>query len=97
VQTARDSGLYNVSASGTQYLGYAVSLLLDLFGEQWLSTGVITAKFIAVVTVNDTIQAKARVTEVRSAREHCQVRLDVWCENQAGAKVMVASATGLVV
>ncbi len=97
LETAKALGVYTVSASATQYFGYVVSLLIDLFGERWLSSGSITAKFIAIVTVKDVIQAKARVTETRPDGDNGHVfQLDIWCENQDGAKVLVGSATGTV-
>ncbi len=96
LETAKMLGLYTVSASATQYLGYAVSLLIDLFGDQWLSRGSVTAKFIALVTVNDVIQAKARVLEVRDGDDGQEFRLDIWCENQDEAKVLVGRAVGTV-
>ena len=97
LKTANELGVYAVSASATQYLGYAVSLLLDLFGDAWLSTGSLAVKFVAVVTVDDVLQAKARVVEVQvEDAGRRRVQLDVWCENQKGAKVLVGSATGVL-
>jgi 3-hydroxybutyryl-CoA dehydratase len=93
---AKATGLYTVAASGTQYQGYAVSLLIDLFGEQWLGNGSMTAKFIAVVTVNDTIQPKAKVVAVRTEQGRSLFELELWCENQNGTKVMVGTAVGSI-
>lgn len=96
LETAKRLGLYTVAASGTQYQGYVVSLLVDLFGEEWLSHGTMTAKFIAVVDVNDTLQPKVKVTAKEPQGDCTKIYLDIWCENQKGAKVLVGAATGLV-
>ncbi len=55
-----------------------------------------TAKFIAVVTVNDTIQPKAKVVAVRTEKGRSVLELEIWCENQHGAKVMVGTAVGSI-
>ncbi|MFN8164494.1 MAG: MaoC family dehydratase [Solirubrobacterales bacterium] len=61
---AAQVGLPSVSASGTQYQGYVVQLLLELFGDAWLTHGTMSAKFIAVVDADETLRATATVTAV---------------------------------
>jgi hypothetical protein len=89
-------GLPSVSASGTQYQGYLVQLLIDLFGEAWLSHGTMTAKFIAIVDAGDTLRPHAVVRSKHAEGSALSVTLEIWCENQHGARVLVGQATGLV-
>lgn len=94
--TAAAVGLPSVGASGTQYQGYIVQLLLDLFGEAWLSHGTITCKFIALVNAGETVQAHAKVIEKEAEGDRTRFTLDVWCENGPGEQVLVGRATGLL-
>jgi acyl dehydratase len=92
----RPRGVTRVIASGTQYQGYLVGLLVEVFGEAWLSGGRLAFRLPAVVSVGDTITPKARVIAVTGTAAGCQVELEVWCENQDGVRVLAGSATGLV-
>jgi hypothetical protein len=92
--TAASVGLPSVGASGTQYQGYIVQLLIDLFGEAWLSHGSMTGKFIALVNAGETVQAHAKVIEREVAGERVRFTLDVWCDNVRGEQVLVGRATG---
>ncbi|MCC6856730.1 MAG: MaoC family dehydratase [Microbacteriaceae bacterium] len=93
---ANAAGVSRVAASGTQYQGYLTGLLIDLFGEGWLATGTLAFRLPAVGGVHDTITPKVCVTSVEEGAEGCRVGLDVWCENQEGARVLAGTATGLI-
>ncbi len=93
---ARDRGLRTAIASGTQFEGHVVQLMLDLFGLKWLSHGTMDIKFTGQVEVDDTVTARAVVKERKpEAGGHVFV-LDVWVENQRGDKVLAGTATGRV-
>ena len=77
-------------------LGYLSELLVDLFGDRWLTHGELTSKFIGIIDAGDDIVSKARVTDVAETGSGVQVSLDVWCENQDGTPVVVGTATGRV-
>ncbi|MCG8543004.1 MAG: hypothetical protein MJE12_02220 [Alphaproteobacteria bacterium] len=89
---AREAGLPDLIASGTQSEGLLVELLIDLFGVRWLKQGVMDIKVINSVHVDDSVQAKAILTD-RVAEPGCtKMSLEVWCEKQDGAKVLVGTA-----
>ena len=91
LEFADSMGLPTTYVSATQYLGHLAELMIDLFGEGWLSSGKMSGvKFIKPVTQGDTIQARVRI---RSKAEE-EYTLDVWCENQNGDKVLVGTAIG---
>ncbi|MFC1940280.1 MaoC family dehydratase [Chloroflexota bacterium] len=84
------------AASGTQFHGYAVQLMIALFGVEWLSHGMTDVKFIGIVDAGDTVVAKAMVTSKEAQDGATKFTLDVYCENQRGEKVLVGLATGLI-
>ncbi|MYB76909.1 MAG: MaoC family dehydratase [Chloroflexi bacterium] len=91
---ARRSGLPTRAASGAMCLGYLTELLVDLFGEAWLSHGELTSKFIGIVDAGDDIVSKATVTNVEKTKSGVRIFLDVLCENQDGTPVVVGTASG---
>jgi len=92
---ARACGLPDkVAASATQYHGYAVQLMADLFGTGWLSHGVMDVRFIAIVDAGDTLVSSAEVRSKDVEKDITRFTLDVSCENQRGEKVLVGWATG---
>lgn len=93
---ANAAGVTRVAASGTQYQGYLVGLLLDLFGEGWLAGGTLAFRLLAVVGVGDRITPRARVTGVTTQDGGWRVELEVWCENQDGERVLAGTAAALV-
>lgn len=94
LEFARSCGLPDkVAASATQYQGYAIQLLIDLFGPQWLYHGVMDVRFIAIVNAGDTLVAKAAVKSKEDRGESTRFLLDVYCENQRGEKVLVGQSS----
>jgi acyl dehydratase len=96
LEFAKSCGLQTRSVSATQYLGYLTELMIDLFGETWLSHGRMELKFIAIVDVGDRLVSKAVVTLKESEDSKTKFSLEIWCENQPGDKVVVGTAIGLV-
>jgi len=96
LEFARGCGLQTRSVSGTQYMGYLIELMVDLFGESWLSHGKMDVKFIAIVDVEDSLLTKAVITSKELEGSGTRFVLDMWCENQHGDKVVVGTATGWI-
>lgn len=59
--TARDLGLPDLVAQGMQVAGPAYGLLLDEWGDEWLSTGMIELTFVGMVTAEETVEARVEV------------------------------------
>ncbi len=98
IEYARACGLPDnkVAVSATQFQGYLVQLMIELFGVQWLSGGTLDVKFIRIVNAGDTITSKA-VFHGKEIREDTSIiTLDVWCENQDGEVVLIGTATANV-
>jgi hypothetical protein len=97
LEFAKNCGLPDkVSASATQYQGYIVQLMIDLFGVAWLHHGVMDVRFIAIVDAGDTLVSKATITSKEEQESSTKFTMDVSCENQRGQKVLVGIATGAV-
>jgi acyl dehydratase len=96
LEFAKSCGLQTRSVSATQYMGYLIELMIDLFGESWLSHGKMDLKFVAIVDVEDSLMTKAVVTSKELESSGTRFVLDMWCENQHGNKVAVGTATGLI-
>lgn len=93
-EIARSSGLPGRIASGTQYQSFIVELMIDVFGEAWLAGGKMAVKLVDLVEEGQVVRARARVTGVEEGDRGTEVHLDVWCEREGGAKVLVGTAAG---
>ena len=93
---AQKSGLPTRAASGAMCLGYLSELLVDLFGDRWLTYGELTSKFIGIIDAGDDISCKAQVTAREVSASGVRFTLDVRCENQDGTPVVVGTASGRV-
>ena len=71
-------------------------LMINLFGENWLTEGKMHLTFIAIVDIGDTLLPRAIVHSKQVEDSATRFVFDVWCENQHGNKVVVGIATGLV-
>lgn len=96
LEFAKGYGLPTRSVSATQYIAYLVDLMIDLFGEVWLTYGKINLKFIAIVDVEDELVSKAVVASKKLKDSRTEFTLSIWCENQRGDKVAIGTATGLI-
>lgn len=93
---AQSCGLQKRNASGTQWQGYVIQMMIDLFGTAWLSQGTIETKFIRLVQEDDVVTPWARVAERAEIDGGVRLVLDIGCDNQDGTTVLAGSATGVV-
>jgi acyl dehydratase len=93
---AKATGLQGRNASGAMMQGYLAELMLDMFGEGWLSGGTFSLKFVHQVGMGDSVTAEATVTAAREVGRSVAVELDVSCKNQHGEVVTVGTATGTI-
>jgi acyl dehydratase len=95
-EAATRCGLPEPAASGNMFEGYLTELLIDLFGERWLSHGKMQLTFIRMVRIGDTLLPKAVVQSRETDDLGTRFVMEIWCENQHGEKVVLGTATGLV-
>jgi len=92
--SAISCGLPTRAASGAMFEGYLAELMIDLFGEEWLSSGEMSLTFIAIVNPGDMLISKAIVQSKQVEESGLKFVMQVWCENQRGEKVVVGTTKG---
>ncbi|MPZ44323.1 MAG: hypothetical protein GEV05_13130 [Betaproteobacteria bacterium] len=93
LKAANDAGLSAVVVSGTQWEGYLVGLLVEMFGIAWFAGGQLDIKIPRSVKIDETVQPKARVEAREQDGGRVRIALSVWCENQDGEQVLVGAAS----
>lgn len=101
VHTDRDfaaaTGVPRPCASGTQYQGYMVSFMLDLFGEDWLQGGNMQFKLIKLVLEDDVITTKVKIASKEESEDGAVTYgLEIWSDNQDGEAVVTGTASATV-
>jgi hypothetical protein len=90
---AQAAGLSAVVASGTQWVGYTVGLLVELCGSAWFENGELDIRITRSVRIGETLQPKA-ILEAREAGDGgVKVRFGVRCDNADGDHVLIGTAT----
>ena len=89
LEAANDAGLAEVVVSGTQWEGYLIGLMIELFGMAWFEGGEVEIKIPRSVKIDETVQPKARLESREAEGGRTRYRLAVWCENQDGQQVML--------
>lgn len=97
-ELARESlGVSREIASATQFQGHAASLLIDVFGEDWLRSGKMDVKFIRAVRRDDTVRIELTLQEkVQLEDGSFRYVFDVRCLNQDDQECMVGTAEGIL-
>ncbi|MGE5618609.1 MAG: MaoC family dehydratase [Sphingomonadaceae bacterium] len=93
---ARAAGLATTVASGLQSFAYLSELMTRFCGEGWRNGGKLAVAFVSPVFLGDTVYASGQVKEMTQENGGLRVTVDVWCENQAGKRVTVGTASGRI-
>ena len=96
IAAANAAGLSAVVVSGTQWEGYLVGLLVEMFGAAWFSGGQLDIKIPRSVKIDETVRPSARLEAREPAGDGWRIALTVWCENQDGEQVLVGTASCIV-
>lgn len=96
LETARAAGLATTVASGLQTMAYISEVMTHFCGRGWREGGKLAVAFISPVYLGDTVYASGQVKEKAEDPGGLRIFLEVWCENQAGTRVTVGTASGLV-
>lgn len=96
LKAANAAGLSAIVVSGTQWEGYLVGLLVEMFGRAWFHGGQLDIKIPRSVKIDETLQPKARMEAREPRGEHVRVVLRVWCENQDGEQVLAGNASCVI-
>ncbi len=94
---AKATGVPRPCASGTQYQGYMVSFMLDLFGEDWMLDGSMQFKLIKLVLEGDTITTKVKIISKDEAADGAVTYgLEISSDNQDNEAVVTGTAAATV-
>src|ERR1043166_8613299 len=95
-EAAPREGLPAPVAVGPQVAALIFRQLRACFESGWIEGGKCALTFRRPVYVTDFCTAKGVVTKRDEGSEGVRLHCDVWIENQAGEKVIVGNASGLV-
>ena len=91
---AREHGMRGALVGGSILLSYVLEMLYNYFGQDWLCDGKISVSFIGGGAINgDVVTAHGLVTSTEQEEAGTRINLDIWMENQTGAKIVVGKAS----
>lgn len=96
VEVALEAGLERPIASGLMFEAYLAELMLGFFGESWLTGGKMSVTFIEPAGEGDILTPKATIQSREVCAEGLALDLELWCENQAGRRVVVGLGQGIL-
>jgi len=92
-EAARQLGRPDVIVQGLQMSACLEEMLIGFFGMDWFTAGKMTVHYVGITVPGDIITAKARVFEKVQEGGKTRLEMEIWGENQRGAKVVVGSAS----
>ena len=77
------------------FLGWIAQVMLDRFGEGFLSGGRMDLKLTNVLWVDESVTAYGRERETTREGTLSRVHCDVWVEKQDGTRILIGDASAL--
>jgi hypothetical protein len=96
VEAARALGFPDIVVQGMMPLCFVADMLADRFGGGLYAGGRMDIKLVNVLWQGETVRTRGIVREVVKEGEAQRAQLQVWCEKDDGAKVVVGTASALV-
>ena len=93
---ARALGFKGALVPGVTSLAYVVEMLMNLFGENWMTSGDINLSFTNPLYEGERVTARAIVRDKKVEDRGLRLFLEVWAENDEGGKVAAGTASGLL-
>lgn len=90
---ATERGTRTIFASGTQYQGYLVAMLIEMFGMDFLTSGKLDFKIIKIVYQDDVITPGFTVTAKDETVDGVTYGVDIWTHNQDWHKTMIGGGS----
>lgn len=90
---ARAEGFPAVMADGMIMTNWCSTLLINEFGLDYLERGSLRTKFIKPIYLNTIVHVKAKVLSKEATDNGTTYKLDVWCEDEHGVKVVDGDST----
>lgn len=90
---AKKHGMRGALVGGSTLLSYVLEMLYDYFGQNWLTQGKISVKYIGGGAINgDVVTAHGMIKQREEQENGTQVTLDIWLENQKNEKILIGEA-----
>lgn len=89
-EEARRAGLRGGIVVNEFHFSQMSEFLIEVFGDAWLTRGEIDIQYLSPLYDGDALTPLAVVSGVKSDG---QIELDIWCENQAGTRLAVGTAS----
>jgi len=90
---AREQGLPAVIADGMMSTNWCSTMMIEHFGMDYVERGELRTKYIKPILLGTTVFVRARVLSAdRLADGEIEYRLDVWCEDENGVKLVDGDA-----
>jgi 3-hydroxybutyryl-CoA dehydratase len=86
---AKKQGLPGIIADGMISTNWIMGLLMDTFGEEFITKGKLRTKYIAPIYEDQVVISCAKVTAI----DGNAYKLEVWCEDDTAKKLTVGEAT----
>lgn len=93
---ARALGFKGALVPGVTSLAYVTEILMNLFGENWMTSGEISLSFTNPLYESERITARAIVRDKKVEDRGLRLLLEVWTENDDGEKVAAGTASGIL-
>jgi acyl dehydratase len=93
---ARAKGFRAPLAQGMMSTAYVSEMMTQFLGAGFVKGGTISVAFTKPVYAGDTITVHGVVKEKRDENGATRVVVEVWAENQDGARTMAGTASGLI-
>jgi acyl dehydratase len=90
---AKSQGLPKIIGFGMSSMSWMFGYLLDHYGEGYLNSGALTAKFIRPVFADQLITTSWREKGERAVNGSSALDLDLWCNDDTGQTLTAGTAT----
>jgi len=86
---AKKTPLGGTVAHGMLILAYLSEFMTGHFGQAWLSTGNLSARFKGAAYPEDTITVSGKITGIESENDSRLINCEVFCRNQKDEPVII--------
>ena len=92
-EAARRAGFPRPVVHGALVAALMSEACRDFFGRGWLEAGRLKVVFIKPVLVEEAVYTGAQIVERTPEADGPRLRLEVWCQNEAGERVLTGEAS----
>jgi acyl dehydratase len=94
-EQAEKLGFPNIVVQGMMSTCFVSQVMLDAFGEGWLTGGRMSVKLTNVLWVDETVTSYGKIREEVPEGDRTRVHCDVWVEKDDATRVLLGTASAL--